>query len=45
MLGEAWKEHFYNKHVKPFLKYEIEAAERIKKLFDVDIISFNDDNK
>ena len=45
MLGEAWKEHFYNKHVKPFLKYETEAAERIKNIYNVDIISFNDDNK
>ena len=41
----SWQTTFYNAKVKPFLKYEQEAGERIKKLDNVDIISFNNDNK
>jgi len=40
-----WKENFYETKVKPFLKFEIEASERIKNKFNVEIVSFNDDNK
>ena len=41
----SWQTTFYNTKVKPFLKYEQEAAERIKKLFNVEILNFNNDNK
>lgn len=40
-----WKETFYNINVKPYIKYEEEAAKRIEKLFNVKIKKFNDDNK
>jgi hypothetical protein len=40
-----WRENFYNKNVKPFLKYEKEAAKRIEKLFNVKIKKFNENNK
>lgn len=40
-----WRENFYNKNVKPYLKYEQEAAKRIEKIFNVKIKNFNDDNK
>ena len=33
----SWQTNFFNTKVKPFLKYEVEASERIKKLFNVEI--------
>ena len=41
----SWQTNFFNTKVKPFLKYEVEASERIKKLFNVEIKSFNNNNK
>ena len=41
----SWQTTFYNTKVKPFLKYEQEAAKRINKLFNVEILNFNNDNK
>ena len=41
----SWQTNFYNTKVKPFLKYEFEASERIKKLNNVEILHFNNDNK
>ena len=35
----SWQTNFFNTKVKPFLKYEVEASERIKKLFNVEIKS------
>ena len=37
--------YFYETYVKPYQKYEEEAAERIKKKFNVEILNFNNDNK
>ena len=39
------KQNFYKKFVEPYQKYEIEASKRIKKKFNVEIVSFNNDNK
>ena len=40
-----WKTQFYEQKVKPFEKYEMEASERIKKLYNVDIYElFNKNN-
>lgn len=36
---------FYKKFVKPFEKYEVEAANRIKNKYNVDIVNFNNDNR
>lgn len=37
--------YFYEKFVKPYQKYEVEASERIKKKFNVEILNFNDNNE
>ena len=39
----SWQTSFYNTRVKPFLKYELEASKRIKNLFNVQILNFNND--
>lgn len=36
---------FFEKYVKPYQKYELEASQRIKKKFNVEIVNFNNDNK
>ena len=41
----SWKENFYNVNVSPYEKYEMEACERIKRKFNVELISFNKTNK
>ena len=33
----AWKTQFYNKYVKPYEKYEIIAADKIKNLYNKEI--------
>ena len=37
--------YFYEKFVKPYQKYEEEAAERIKKHLNVEIVKFNNNNE
>jgi len=40
-----WKTQFYNKYVKPYEKYEIIAADKIKKIYNKDIENLlNPDN-
>ena len=41
----SWQTNFYEKKVKPFFKFEVESSKRISKLYNVEIISFNNDNK
>ena len=36
--------NFYKKYVKPYEKYEVEASERIKKQFNVNIVNFNNNS-
>ena len=41
----SWQTNFYEKKVKPFFKFEVESSKRISKLYNVEIISFNNDDK
>ena len=41
----SWQTSFYNTRVNLFFKYELEASKRIKNLFNVQILNFNNDNK
>ena len=41
----SWQTTFYKTKVKPYERYEREAAERIQKLNKLEIVSFCNDNK
>lgn len=41
----SFNDIFYKNKVVPYLIYEVEASKRISKLFNVEIIKFNDNNK